>query len=498
MIILSDYRWRGPIVCGIQALLLWSGDMVRSQPPAYSPTLVSQVPRQQITPVAAEPRIALVIGNSAYGSKGQLKNPKNDATQIQQSLQRLGFRVIPVLDANKKAMDDALKSFARELQSQKGGLALVFYAGHGLQSNGENYLVPIGAQIKQEKEIPAQAIGLSQIFKAVEDNTGKRKTIVLLDACRDTPFGNVAGKGLATPSRFPQDTFLSFATRPGEVASDGTGEHSPYTSGLLKYLEVKNTPLLTIFENVRQAVQEETKGLQVTYDSSTLSEKVFLNANVDLTSLPLGLTGEQGSAGSRIKTNAGKDTFTITAAPRTLIPNEPKVIYNYGFRQSGAVVKVKFNGRNKEQRATFGFRRLLVDPKGVITEIKMIRISILGGNPGFDGRTIEVSAQTEGTPKQVILGDQILEPAAYSLVRHSDALVVYLGISSDFRGHISVSYSSPSMMSGWKTVFTDTSPFLNKPRPGMRSEIFMSTSSDDSNRETEAEFSELSIFKDGG
>ncbi|HEY4164335.1 MAG TPA: caspase family protein, partial [Dongiaceae bacterium] len=185
----------------------------------------------------AEPRVALVIGNSNYGKEiGSLPNPANDAGLIAQALQQAGFQVIKVVDADQKKMKRAIADFGDKLAAAgPEATGLFFYAGHGVQVRGMNYLVPIGADISKEADVDIESVSADTILQQMEF-AGSRVNIVILDACRNNPLGRSVRsltRGLA-PMDATQGTFVAYSTAPGQVASDGSGRDSPYSAALAK------------------------------------------------------------------------------------------------------------------------------------------------------------------------------------------------------------------------------------------------------------------------
>jgi len=182
--------------------------------------------------IGAAERVALVIGNGEYGENSRLDNPGNDADLIAAKLADLGFLVIKKKDLDPDSMEDALFEFQAELD--EGGLALFFYAGHGLQVQGENYLLPVGRAFRGASEVKHRALP-AQMVLDVMDEADVALKILILDCCRDNPFARTwrskAGLGLSTMTP-PNGSIIAFATAPGETAADGEGENSPYTTEL--------------------------------------------------------------------------------------------------------------------------------------------------------------------------------------------------------------------------------------------------------------------------
>jgi len=222
-------------------------------------------------------RLALVIGESAYRSVTPLPNPANDATQMSKLLADAGFEVTAAADLSQKEMNDKVGDFAAKIAARgPDTVALVFYAGHGLQIDGENFLVPVDVDPKREADIPLQAVRLNDVLNTL-NSVPSRMRILLLDACRNNPFpaiNQTAGRGLAvvdTKSGAP-GTFVSFSTSPGSEAEDGSGSDSPYTTALLNAARTPGLPIEQAFKQVRLAVNKATDGRQTPWDSSSLTE----------------------------------------------------------------------------------------------------------------------------------------------------------------------------------------------------------------------------------
>ena len=225
----------------------------------------------------AESRLALVIGQSAYRSVPALPNPANDARAVTQLLTDSGFEVSTASDLSQSQMREQVSEFAGKVAAKGADtVALVFYAGHGLQIDGENYLVPIDIDVKREADIPIQAVRLNDILNTLTSVPSKMR-ILMLDACRNNPFPDInktAGGGLAIVDAKvgSPGTFLSFSTSPGAVAEDGTGSNSPYTTALLAAGKESGIPIEETFKRVRLAVNKVTEGRQTPWDSSSLTE----------------------------------------------------------------------------------------------------------------------------------------------------------------------------------------------------------------------------------
>lgn len=222
----------------------------------------------------AEQRLALVIGNAVYGS-APLKNPVNDASDMAVTLQKLGFTVTLKKNVNLREMDAAIGDFGKRLK--KGGVGLFYFAGHGLQSGGANYLVPIGAKIEKEADIKYEAVDAGRILdEMAEAKNGLN--IVILDACRDNPFSRSfrsASRGLAMVSSAPVGTYISYSTSPGQTALDGDGRNSPFAAALIHFLKEPGLAIEQVFKNVRHRLSQETGGRQVPWELSSLEGEFF-------------------------------------------------------------------------------------------------------------------------------------------------------------------------------------------------------------------------------
>lgn len=227
--------------------------------------------------VFAESRVALVIGQSSYRAVTPLPNPANDAKAMAQLLREAGFEVTTAPDLSQNAMREKFSEFAAQVAAKgPDTVALVFYAGHGMQIDGENFLVPVDIDPKREADIPLQAVRLNDILNTLTSVPSKMR-IVLLDACRNNPFpeiGKTAGHGLAiVDAKFgAAGTFLSFSTSPGAEAEDGTGSNSPYTTALLIAAKEPGLSIEDAFKRVRVSVNKATGGRQTPWESSSLTD----------------------------------------------------------------------------------------------------------------------------------------------------------------------------------------------------------------------------------
>lgn len=224
-------------------------------------------------PPPTPPRVALVIGNGAY-SNAPLKNSVNDARDIAQALRELGFEVIYRENVSQNDMKRSIRAFGDKTRA--GGVRLFYYAGHGVQVNGENYLIPIGAEFANEQEVEYETVHLGLILAQMEE-VKNSINIVVLDACRNNPFARSfrsASRGLASVNA-PTGTLIAYATAPGSVASDGTADNGIYTQELLRYMRTPGVGVEEIFKRVRISVREKTQGRQTPWESSSLTGDFF-------------------------------------------------------------------------------------------------------------------------------------------------------------------------------------------------------------------------------
>jgi Caspase domain len=215
----------------------------------------------------ADPRTALVIGNAAY-AQSPLANPVNDASDMAQALRGAGFNVILKTDADQRGMKDAVRTFGDALK-RSGGVGLFFYAGHGAQLSGENYILPVGDAIRSEADLRNRGVTAAEVVDAMAA-ARNGLNIVVLDACRDNPVvsGPNATRGL---SRVDSNAslFVSFSTSPGAVALDGVGRNSPYTKHLTQAIAASNLSIEETFKRTLKGVYQETKGQQTPWISSS-------------------------------------------------------------------------------------------------------------------------------------------------------------------------------------------------------------------------------------
>lgn len=290
---------------------------------------------------AAEKRVALVIGNAAYEAAAPLANPANDAQDMAASLTALGFGVILGLDLDKPKFDAKLREFARELEDADTGL--LYYAGHGLQVGGQNYLIPVDAKLARERDLAFEAISLDLVLRQMELERETKTNIVFLDACRDNPLARNLARSMGTRSsavasglaqvRTGVGTFISYSTQPGNVALDGKERNSPYTASLSRHVKAPGASLNSIMINVRRDVLSATAGKQVPWDHSALTGDFYFDLAAVTSPGRPDTSGTAASEQKAMKERLGKleeelqrkDTTSAAARDATLVQLKQRV-----------------------------------------------------------------------------------------------------------------------------------------------------------------------------
>jgi formylglycine-generating enzyme required for sulfatase activity len=273
-------------------------------------------------PSQAEKRVALVVGNSSYKHIPSLDNPERDARLIAETLGGLGFTLIggrAQLDLDKAALDQAVQSFGSEIQG--ADVALFYYAGHGVQVRGNNYLLPVGANPAREADVDFQMLDANLVLRQME-GSGSRLNLLILDACRNNPLG---GRGLRTAAsglaqmQAPEGTLISFATQPGNVALDGSGDNSPFTQALAEVIRKPGLDIFRTFNEVGLAVTRATGGQQKPWVSLSPITGEFYFAGREIGAEPKQNTGSATAASPAAASdpalaawNAAKDSDSVS------------------------------------------------------------------------------------------------------------------------------------------------------------------------------------------
>jgi uncharacterized caspase-like protein len=262
------------------------------------------------TPSAAAKRVALVVGNAAYQQAGALTNPVNDAADMAKALTAAGFDVVLGLDLDRRTFEGKLREFARSVDG--ADTAVLFYAGHGLQVAGHNYLVPVDAGLASERDLDFEAVSLDFVLRQMEVGREGKTSIVFLDACRNNPLsrnlarsmgtrGAAVGQGLAEV-RTGVGTFIAYSTQPGNVALDGTGRNSPFTQALAAHVTEQGKNLTSIMIEVRNDVLKVTEGRQVPWDHSALTSEFYFQGQGPVqTAAPAAGAGDQELVQARLR-----------------------------------------------------------------------------------------------------------------------------------------------------------------------------------------------------
>ena len=258
----------------------------RQAPTEPTPAIASsEAPRQELGKEPTQPmasdrgrRVALVVGNSNYKYVPSLGNPSNDARLMARTLRDLGFSLVggkAQIDLDKPGFDRAVRSFGDEMRGST--IALFYYAGHGVQVRGTNYLIPVSANPTKESDVDFELVDAQLVLHQMDDG-GARLNVLILDACRNNPFG---GRGLRSSSgglaqmQAPKGTLISYSTQPGNVAADGSGRDSPYTEAVVQAIQKPGADILHVFNNVGVIVEQKTDGAQQPWISSSPIEGEF-------------------------------------------------------------------------------------------------------------------------------------------------------------------------------------------------------------------------------
>jgi Caspase domain len=232
----------------------------------------------------AQDRMALVVGNSKYINANGVPNAVNDARVMARALREIGFAVADGYDLSRDSMERQIREFLRKSESAR--VALVFYAGHGLQVDGRNYLLPVDAKLEAASDLAFATIGLDNMLESLDGTS--RTNIIILDACRNNPFAQTLASrsgaarsvtvlsGLAGYSNLGTGTLIAFSTAPGAVALDGTGSNSPFTKALARHVRTPGLEVRQMLTRVRADVAAETRGKQIPWDNSSLLGEVYL------------------------------------------------------------------------------------------------------------------------------------------------------------------------------------------------------------------------------
>lgn len=322
-----------------------------------------------------ERRVALVVGNSSYKT-APLRNSVNDAEAIAQILQRLGFQVTLKLNQDRVGLVQAIRDFGNQLKGSNAGL--FYYAGHGMQVKGRNYLIPVDADIQVEDEVPYRSIDANEVLAKMETSRNPLN-MMILDACRNNPFARSFrsnAQGLAQMDA-PSGTLIAFATSPGSVASDGAGKHGLYTQYLLANLGAPGLAVEQMFKRVRINVMKTTSNKQVPWESSSLVGDFYFNvSNTPLSPTQVALAAPAPSAMLEPVTALGfpraGDTWTYRYVDGWHTQPERTLVYSVS-----AVSE-------SEVRETLTVDSHLVDEQAYTAAVKLIEREFIKDRPMVD------------------------------------------------------------------------------------------------------------------
>ena len=358
---------------------------------------------------AAEKRVALVIGNGAYKAPLDLVNPPEDARAVAQSLSRLGFEVIQGYDLKGTEMTAKLKEFTRAVQGADA--ALFFYAGHGMQVAGENYLIPVDAVLKSEADLDFDAVKLDTVMRQLLREA--KVKIVILDACRDNPLAAQLSRSMgaarsrslnpsagmaAVDAQNASGTLIAFATAPGTVASDGSSGHSPFTAALLSHLETPNLDIDAMMKRVRGEVSKTTGEHQQPWTNSSLTSEFFMKSG------PAPVTEVAAAAAPAPKPTAPASAAQAPAVQTASIDPPAASPPSRNLNIAGSVTD-----ELRAQRADKASESALALSRDQIKDVN-VRLILLGHNAGGTGNTLTVGSRKALSAFQTAAG---LVPSGY-------------------------------------------------------------------------------------
>lgn len=354
--------------------------------------------RQLVQGNAAERRVALVIGNGAYET-APLKNPVNDARDVAEALRGSGFDLIYKENLDQNGMKRAIREFGRKIQN--GGVALFYYAGHGIQVKGDNFLVPVDAKVQTEEDVEYETVDAGLVL-AQMDSAKTSVNIVILDACRNNPFARSfrsATNGLAQMDA-PSGTLIAYATAPGSIASDGgLARNGLYTQELLKVISTPNLSIEEVFKRVRISVRGLTQGKQTPWEASSLTGDFSFRQTTSATRDPLAAPSQSREP---------VPTSPISEDP-LLVPNQPRVTpavdYERVFSQREVDQKALITSKPKPNYTESARKnsvqgavqvQAVLDRSGSVGTVRVVSGSNLGY--GLPEQAIAAARQVKFTP----------------------------------------------------------------------------------------------------
>ena len=295
--------------------------------------------------LTAEERIALIIGNANYASS-PLKNPRNDAELMAGTLKAVGFKVTTLIDADQKAMKRAMIAFGRKLRVVGNSVGLFYYAGHGVQVEGENFLIPIGADIADETEVGVEGVSVNDFLRTME-RAASRINIAIFDACRNNPYARSFRSGTRGLARVdaPTGTIIGYATAPGQVALDGKTGNSPYTAALAAAIATPGLTVEEVFKSARRKVLSQTRRKQTPWESSSLTGDFFFKT---------GGSGEGGDSAPETASGDGQRLAELSYWDSVKDSGDAKALQSYLQRFPDGIfvdlAKLKLEGLEPERK----------------------------------------------------------------------------------------------------------------------------------------------------
>lgn len=322
--------------------------------------------KRQFDEMNREKRVALIIGNGNYKSS-PLRNPVNDARSMAKILQRLNFKVLEYENLTQKQMKQAIDKFGREIRG--GGVGLFFFAGHGMQARGRNYLIPVNADINTENDIEYESIDAGRVLAKMED-AGNRVNIVMIDACRNNPYARsfrAQSKGLATVNA-PAGSFIAYATAPGSLAADGKGKNGVFTKAFVDAVN-KNSSISIekIFKKVRSSVRKTTHKKQTPWSSSSMEGDFYFKLPKTLAAMDKGSPSQ-----------SDRDTVFWSSISSSSNPSDYKLYikkFPKGFYRSLAENRIKeFTGKTTKVATSVGKYTFSINADPVDATISILNI----------------------------------------------------------------------------------------------------------------------------
>lgn len=301
----------------------------------------------------SEPRTALVIGNADY-QNGRLRNPINDAQSVADKLFQLGFKVLLRKNQNRESMYQSIMDFRNMLK--EGGVGLFYYAGHGMQINGRNFLIPIDANIQHEEDIEFRGIDAGMVLSQMEA-ARSRVNLVVLDACRNNPYARANRSGLNGLAQMeaPKGTLIAFSTAPGSLAMDGGTNNSVYTKHLVQKLDMPAIPVEQVFKEVRIAVSHETGDKQIPWESSSLMGDFYFVPPTEAVHPTLALPPPPASTSipviiaERGQNSPATQPANQTATSAKPAPSQPAASSARDYNREGYEIEIKARHLTKDE-----------------------------------------------------------------------------------------------------------------------------------------------------